>query len=189
MSIVLFYSCKKSETSVVERETTLRIDLAVTTEIDDNSKSGVAVSEAEYPFSGENTFLVNKINRTESGMYDIQKIKPHNEPLLTIQGVGDENEIHSIYLEWGYKSTEDENYLMQEPIDLMSFENEREDDIYKIKLDKALIQLISSISGTDNASVKVKISGKSDFSINSNAYLEIPVIVEATTLSPRFELF
>jgi hypothetical protein len=189
MLLVLFFSCEKSETSIVETEANLKIDIAVTTEMVDNSKSGNYVSEFEYPFSGESTYSVNKITKNESGLYNIQKIKPHHEPFLTIHGVTNDVEIHSISLEWGYKPSNDENYMMQEPIDISSFENERENDIYKIKLDKALIQLISSISDTENTTIKVKISGKSDFNINSNAYLEIPVIVEATTLSPRFELF
>lgn len=189
MLLVLFVSCEKSETSIVESEVNLKIEIAVVTEIVDNSKSEINISETEHPFSGENSYSVSKITKTESGLYSIQKIKPHDEPFLTIHGITNDNEIHSLSLEWGYKSSNDENYMMQVPIDLSSFGNERENEIYKIKLDKTLIELINSINGTDDISIKVKIKGKSGLGINSNAYLEIPVIVEATTLSPRFELF
>jgi hypothetical protein len=189
MLIVLFYACEKSETSIVETEANLNIDIAVITEFVDNSKSGAAVSDAEYPFTGENTYSVTKINKTENGMYDIQKIKPHGEPSLTVHGISGDNEVHSMFLEWGYKSSGDADFIMKEPIDLLSFEIVIEAGIYKIKLEQALNQLINILDGNSNAVVKIKISGESDFNFNNHANLEIPVIVEAATLSPRFELF
>ena len=187
--LILFFSCKKSETSFIETETNFKIDIAVATEIVDNPKSANKISETEYPFSGENTYSVNKLTKTETGLYNIQKIKPHNEPVLTLNGIAEDVDIQSLFLEWGYKSSMDENYIMQEPIDLLHFENEKEGEIYKIKLNKALIQLINKIDGNDDTSIKIKIIGKSDVNFNITAYLEIPVIVEATNLSPRFELF
>ncbi|WP_372949973.1 hypothetical protein [Mariniphaga sp.] len=189
MLTLLIYSCEKSETSIVETEENLNIDIAVTTEFVDNSKSGSAASDAEYPFSGENTYSVTKITKTETGMYDIQKIKPHREPILTVYGIAGDDEVHSMFLEWGYKASGDATFIMQTPIDLLSFEIEKEDGIYKIKLEQALNQLIDILDGNSNTVVKIKISGESDFNFNNQANLEIPVIVEATTLSPRFELF
>ena len=89
----------------------------------------------------------------------------------------------------GYKSSGDADFIMKEPIDLLSFEIVIEAGIYKIKLEQALNQLINILDGNSNAVVKIKISGESDFNFNNHANLEIPVIVEAATLSPRFELF
>jgi len=192
LSVMLFtlvISCEKSETSFVETESNLKIDIAVKTEIVGNSESVVTILEIEYPFSGENTYSVNKISNTESGVYNIQKIKPHLEPILTIHGITDDVKFKSIFLEWGYKSSENEDFIMQEPIDLSSFENEIIDGIYKIKLESSLIQLINSINEPDDILVLIKIRGDSDFNFNNNASLEIPVIIEATALSPRFELF
>lgn len=186
---LLFCSCEKSETATVETEANLKIDIFVTTEFVDNAKSGASVSEAEYLFSGENTYSVTKIAKTETGMYDIRKIKPHHEPILSIHGIANDVEVHSMLLEWGYKSSGDADFVMQEPIDLLSFENETNDEIYKIKLEEALIRLINTIDVNSNAVLKIKISGESDFNINSDAYLEIPVIVEASAVIPRFELF
>ncbi len=189
MLFTLVISCEKSETSFVETESNLKIDIAVKTEIVGNSESVVTILEIEYPFSGENTYSVNKISNTESGVYNIQKIKPHLEPILTIHGITDDVKFKSIFLEWGYKSSENEDFIMQEPIDLSSFENEIIDGIYKIKLESSLIQLINSINEPDDILVLIKIRGDSDFNFNNNASLEIPVIIEATALSPRFELF
>lgn len=189
MLILLFYSCEKSKTAIVETEANLKIDIVVTTEFIDNAKSGVSVSEAEYPFSGENTYSISKITKTETGLYDIQKIKPHHEPKLIIHGIANDVEVHSMLLEWGYKYSGDADFSMQEPIDLLSFENETDNEVYQIKLEETLIQLINTIDGNSNTILKIKIGGESDFSINSDAYLEIPVIVEASTVNPRFELF
>lgn len=189
MLFTIVISCEKSKTSFVETEANLKIDIAVKTEIVGNLESVVTISQFDYPFSGENTYSVNKISKTESGVYNIKKIKPHLEPNLNIHGITGEVKFKSIFLEWGYKSSKSEDFIMQEPIDLSSFENEIIDEIYKIKLESALIQLINSINEPDDIIVKIKIRGDSDFNFNNSASLEIPVIIEATTLSPRFELF
>lgn len=186
MLILLFNFCEKSKTAIVETEANLKIDIAVTTGFSDDAKSGVSVSEAEYPFSGENTYSVSKITKTETGLYDIQKIKPYHEPSLTIYGLPDDVAVHSMFLEWGYKSSEDLDFIMQEPIDLLSFENENNNEIFRVKLEEALILLINTIDDNSNTVLKIKISGESGFNISSDAFLEIPVIVEASTVSPRF---
>ncbi len=95
MLFVLFFSCNKNETSLVETEANLNIDIAVTTDIVDNLKAGVNTSEIEYPFSGESIYSVNKISKTATGLYNIQKIRPHHEPFLTLHGITDDIEIHS----------------------------------------------------------------------------------------------
>lgn len=189
MLFFLFNSCEKNKTVIVETEANLKIDIVVTTEFMENAKSENSVSEAEYPFSGENTYSVSKITKTEFGLYDIQKIKPYHEPSLTIHGLADDVAVHSLFLVWGYKSLGDSDFIMQEPIDLLSFENENDNEIYKVKLEEALILLINTIDDNSNTVLKIKISGESDFNIRSDAFLEIPVIVEASTVSPRFELF
>jgi hypothetical protein len=77
---------------------------------------------------------------------------------------------------------------MFDSIDLLSVTNTLKDEIFAVNLDEAIIQLINSINSQES-SIIVKITGNSNFNLNSIAKLEIPVIVVSETITPRFELF
>jgi hypothetical protein len=77
---------------------------------------------------------------------------------------------------------------MFDSIDLLSVTNTLKDEIFAVNLDDAIIQLINSINSQES-SIIVKITGNSNFNLNSIAKLEIPVIVVSETITPRFELF
>lgn len=188
--LIPLFSCQeKSESSFVEIETSLNMDIPIIAEVFDNTKSGLNNSEIDYSFAGESTYSPASLANSEKEIYNIKKIRPNTGTILKFPGIKEGNEIYSLLLEWGYKSSTGEDYIMQEPIDLLSLENMVKDEIFTVNLDNALNQLINNIDSNHNKSFKINIKGKSNFNINSIAKLEIPVIVESETFNTRFELY
>jgi hypothetical protein len=187
---VAFYSCSdKAETAFVEIETRLEIDILIATESADDLRSGTSSSASEFSFSGESTFTASSFSEGGMPISNIQKITPYNGAVLSFPGSGQNGEIYLLVLEWGYYSTAENRYVMQQPIDLLSLEYVVEGESLSMNMDEALASLISNEGIHHDSSFKVKITGKSNFNIQSSARLEIPVLVKTETFNPRFELF
>jgi hypothetical protein len=187
--LIPILSCQeKSERSLVETETNVIIDIPIIAESVGDEKSGLSILPIDYSFSGENSYSVSNIADSEKGILKIQKVKPVSGTVLSISGIKEANEIYSLRLEWGYKSSAGKDYIMFESIDLLSINNTLKDEIFSVNLDEAIVQLINSINSQES-SIIVKITGNSNFNLNSIAKLEIPVIVVSETITPRFELF
>jgi hypothetical protein len=90
---------------------------------------------------------------------------------------------------WGYRISENENFILQEPIDLSSKEIKVKEGTYIINMGESLYSLISKLNSNQSYSIKVMVSGSSNFHLSGNALLNIPVIVETSTYNVRFELF
>jgi len=186
--LIPLLSCQdNSERSLVETETNVIIDIPIIAESNDE-KSGLNTFEIDYTFSGENSYSVSNIADSEKGILKIQKVKPANGTVLSIPGIKKDYEIYSLRLEWGYKSSADNDFIMFDSIDLLSVENTLKDGIFSVNLDEAIIQLINSINSQES-SIMVKITGNSNFNLSSIAKLEIPVIVVSETITPHFALF
>ncbi len=189
MVLIPLLSCQdKSERSFAEIETNVIIDIPIIAESFNDEKSGLNTREIDYSFSGENSYAVASMAESEKGIFNIQKVKPVAGTVLSISGIKENSEIYSLRLEWGYKSSAGNDYIMFDSIDLLSVKNTLKDEIFAVNLDEAIIQLINSINSQES-SIIVKITGNSNFNLNSIAKLEIPVIVVSETITPRFELF
>lgn len=187
--LIPLLSCQdKSERSVVEIETNMIIDIPIIAESFNDEKSGLNSLEIDYSFSGENSYAVASLAESENGIFNIQKVKPVAGTVLSISGINENNEIYSLRLEWGYKSSAGNDYMMFDSIDLLSINYKLKDELLVVNLDEAIIQLINSINSQES-SIMVKITGNSNFNLTSIAKLEIPVIVVSETITPRFELF
>ncbi len=182
---ILLVSCTENEKMLVETETNLQIDVLMSTEI----KSGTIPSGPDYSFSGDGTYPGVKIVNFENHLYQIQKIKSHTAPQLSIPEVAGEGAFSSLVLEWGYKGPADNDYMMQESINLLLLENQVEEGIFTIELGEVLIHLINNLNRNPENSIRVRLTGTSNFNFNSMASLKIPVIVESETMNVRFELF
>jgi hypothetical protein len=187
--LIPLFSCQdNSEKFLVETETNVIIDIPIIAKSVTDVKSGLSILSIDYSFSGENSYSVSNIADSEKGILKIQKVKPVSGTVLSISGIKEADEIYSLRLEWGYKSSAGNDYIMFESIDLLSIKNTLKDEIFSVNLDEAIVQLINSINSQES-SIIVKITGNSNFNLNGIAKLEIPVIVVAETITPRFELF
>ena len=187
--LIPLFSCEdRSERSVDEIETKVIIDIPIIAESFNDEKSGLSNLEIDYTFSGENSYSVASMAESEKRILNIQKVKPVGGTVLSISGIKEDNEIYSLRLEWGYKPAAGSDFVMLDTIDLLSIKNTLKDEILSVNLDEAIIQLINTINSQES-SIKVKITGSSNFNINSIAKLEIPVIVVSESITPRFELF
>jgi hypothetical protein len=187
--IIPLFSCQeKTDTSLVEIKTTVNIEIPITAESFDDSKSVLNTSEIDYSFAGANSYSVSSLAESENGILKIKKVQPESGTVLSFSGVKEGNEISSLQLEWGYKSSISDDYIMKEPINLLSLENTLKDEILEVKLDEVIVHLMNSIDN-QNSSIKIKITGKSNFDFNCVAKLVIPVTVESETFTTRFALF
>jgi hypothetical protein len=143
----------------------------------------------DYSFSGESTYSASTIVANSDGVNEIQAIKPDKEPILQIPGIVEGGQISSLKLIWGYRISENENFILQEPIDLSSKEIKVKEGTYIINMGESLYSLISKLNSNQSYSIKVMVSGSSNFHLSGNALLNIPVIVETSTYNVRFELF
>lgn len=183
--LILFFSCSDNiESSYLENESDLKIEIPIQTASIEVIKSEKSTSVADYSFSGEGIFSAASLD-----IFNYQKIKPGNKPLLKIPATIDGGEFSLLHLEWGYKTSGGSDYTMQSTIDLLTFEITRDEGLYKINLAEALDQLVYSLDSNHTNSFKIKITGISNFAITGNAELEIPVLMKTEVVSPRFELF
>lgn len=188
--LITVYSCQeKSDNSIVETKTNLSIDIPIVAEISDNTKSESSTSKIDYLFSGEGAYSKENLANPGKDIYNIQNIKPENGSVLSFSGMNESDEVYSLLLEWGYKTSANDDYVMQEPIDLLSFENMVADGIFTVKMDEALAQMIKGDQIDQNYSFEVRITGKSNFNINCIAKLKIPVNVQSEAITAHFELF
>ena len=158
--LIPLLSCQdKSERSVVEIETNMIIDIPIIAESFNDEKSGLNSLEIDYSFSGENSYAVASLAESENGIFNIQKVKPVAGTVLSISGINENNEIYSLRLEWGYKSSAGNDYMMFDSIDLLSINYKLKDELLVVNLDEAIIQLINSINSQES-SIMVKITGK-----------------------------
>ncbi len=187
--LIPIISCQdRNEMTSVETETNVIIDIPISAVSFNEEKSGLNTLEKEYIFSGENSYSVANMAESEKGISNIQKIKPVAGTVLTISGIKADDEIYSLKLEWGYKSSSENDYIMLDAIDLLSIEYTLKNEEFSVNLDEAITKLTNSLNSQES-SIKVKITGNSNFNITSIATLEIPVIVVSETITPRFELF
>jgi len=188
--LIALVSCQdKKDVSTVEIKTSLNIDIPLIAENQNNVKSAGNINSKDYTFEGAGSFSASSIASSESEIFNIQNIKLVNGSFLSFSGINTNNEIYSLILEWGYKSTANGEYMMQEPIDLLKFENTLKDEIFSVKMDDALTEMISSINGNKDNVYTIRITGESNFDLSSIAKLNVPVIIETETPSVHFELF
>lgn len=187
---ISFSSCNKEiERSYTEFETLLNVDIPlISTSSSDDLKSVVGVSEHEFLFSGTNDYMFTDLMKASGGIKNIHNLKSLNGSVLSMPGIEEGHTISSLLLHWGYKTLGGVDFIMKEPIDLMSLNYALKNGIFEVNIDDAINQLIGEIENPD-VTIKFSISGKSDFNLSSTANLHIPIIVESEITTPRFELF
>ncbi len=183
--LIPMVSCNKDESSFYETESNLQIKIMMITDELTTDKSGTE----DFHFSGEGTYSGIKLINFENHLYQIQNIKAHAEPVLSLSEIIHDGEFYSLTLQWGYKGAAENEYRMQESIDVLLFEHQVEEGKLIIELDNALVQLINNLDKNPDNSINVILTGTSNFKFNGTANLEIPVIVESKTMNVRFELF
>ena len=170
---------KEIEESTVETKSNLEINIPIYAVISEDTKSEKSTFEIDYSFSGSNTYSSKNSNNVGNEVLNAENIKIENGTMLTIPGVANGNEIYSLILEWGYKSSTEDLFIMREQLDLLSFESIVNDEIYEVELENALSDLISEINNNREYSFQIKISGKTNFDINCITKLQIPITIES----------
>lgn len=190
MALLSVYSCKNDSSNTnSEIETSLEINIPISSVLSHNSESLQNKGSEDYTFSGENIYSPSTLEVNSDRVNEFQLIKPNNESILQIPGISEGTQISSLKLVWGYRVAENEDFIFQESIDLSTKEIHAKEGIYVINLGKSLNPLIDRLNSGQSYTIKVKVSGNSNFQFSGNATLNIPVVVETSTYSVRFELF
>jgi hypothetical protein len=188
--LILFFSCENSsENAVSEIETNLEIHIPVTAGISDNSKIAQNTASIDYSFSGENIYTLSSLTSDNPEVHEVKNIKSTKEAYLSLAGMIGGGQFSSLNLTWGYRTSENGVFILQESIDLLSLKNEVKEGIFTVNLVESLNPLIDKINTSMDNSIKIIVSGKSNFNISEIAVLKIPVIIESNTYTTRFELY
>ncbi len=185
--LLLVYSCnKENENPVIETESTMTIDIPVSG--GNIEKSALNSATSVYSFSGTGSYLISGLSGIENKIYSVQKIRLRKGVELSFPVTNQEDKINVLLMEIGFNLASDNSYNMQKSVDLMTFEHTIKNGVLKIKMDDAFVDVVDKID-SNFSSIKIIISGESNYNIPGTARLEIPVTVESMTFSPRFELF
>jgi hypothetical protein len=92
-------------------------------------------------------------------------------------------------LVWEYKTSDEEDYIVKEAVDLLSFDYMIKDGVFQVNMDEVLSQILKGSNIGEDYTFNVKVTGKSNFNINGIAKLEIPVVVLSEAETVHFELF
>jgi len=188
--IITLFSCQnKSDISTVEIETSLNIDIPIIAKSNINTKSAGNITTKDYTFEGACSFALSDVVNSQSEIYYIKNIDLINGSVLSFSGIDANTEIYSLNLEWGYKSSPNEDYVMQEPINLLMYENTLSGETFSVNMDGALTQMISNMNSNRYKTYTVKITGESNVDIRNIAKLDVPVVIETERFSAHFELF
>lgn len=187
--LISLFSCQeKSDRSYVETKTNLDIEIPIVEENTHGTKSNMNNSNIDYSFSGEGTYAASSFARSEDEVYNVQNIRPDIGSELSFSGIKESDEFYSLVLEWGYKSLGDKDYVMQAPINLLSFDNMIKEGNFVVNMDEVLPKMLNNNVNSDY-SFKFKIKGSSNFVIDGMAKWKVPVILQSEALSAHFELF
>jgi len=190
MFLISLYSCQeKTDSTIIETKTNLNIDIPIIAESVDNTKSETGTTEIDYFFSGSGSYSPSNLANSENEIYNVQNIKPESGSIFSFSGIKETDEIYSLKLEWGYKTSIDADYTMQEPVDLLSFEYMIKEGVFMVKMDEVLNKMFNGSNIDENYSFNVKVTGKSNFNLNGVATLEIPVLVLSEAVTAHFTLF
>lgn len=187
--LITLFSCQeRNDTTYIETKTDLKIDIPIVTGSSSESKSNLNITKVYYSFSGTGSYSASSFASLDEDVYNIQSIRPENGSELSFSGINESDEIYTLELEWGYKTSGSEDYAMQAPINLLSFKYAIENGIFTLNMDDVLAQMLNE-EINQNYAFKLIITGSSSFNINTVAKLEIPVTVESEALTTHFELF
>lgn len=186
--LLSIYSCsKKADSSLVETETNLKIDIPISVVHLDDIKSGVDFFNHKFSFSGTGSYSLESIDGAENKTLSAKNVRPRKGAILSFP-IGDGNEISKLQMQLGSNLLTNDNYIMQESIDLISYEYFIEDGMFIVNLDEALTSWINTLDG-NVGSLIVTLTGEASYDIINSATIDIPVILESRTFIPRFELF
>jgi hypothetical protein len=181
-------SCKKEvENSLIETETNLKIDIPISVVNSDNTKSGVDTYNQKFSFSGTGAYSMKGIDDVEDELFNVQHVRSRKGSVLSFP-ISDGNEISKLQMQLGFNLLTNDNFTMQESIDLLLYEHFIENGMFKVNLDEALVSWINSLDN-NVGSLKVTLNGEANYNIIESASIDIPVILESGTIIPRFELF
>ncbi len=187
--IILASSCNKNNESFYSAtETKLSIEIPISVINSADSKSELLQQNKDIPFSGTIDYRLYDIINPLSGIRNIRSITAVDGSVFAISQIVDGSEINSLNFNWGYKSLNDADYFMMEPIDLLSVNHQFADGGFELSFDGIANVLLDEIKDS-NIMLRFEITGNSNNDVNGTANLEVPVIIESEVISPRFTLF
>ena len=175
-------ACNKPD-DISETAATIVLEVPLTSsELNINLKSS-------YIFSGYATFCLGKSENVKNCPTNILSVKPGSAAMLTIPLPPDIINISHLMLSWGRTDENTNNFVMHEPVNIMTSQAEIKDEKLLLNLDNVLKPLINNVSLFPYGRYKMEITGNTEFNLASKAKIEVPLIIEHENLSVRFTVF
>lgn len=184
------FSCQeKTEHTFIETKTILYIDIPIISKTSaDRTGLNLINSKEYYSFFGEGSYSATQLVNSEEEMYNVQHIRPEQNSDLSISGIKENDLINNLVLEWGYKTSDDKDFVMQEPVNLLLFKNTISNGRFVVNIDEVLAKMFKN-NVNRNHTLKIQITGSLNKDFTGNAIIEVPVTVQSELITARYELF
>ncbi len=142
----------------------------------------------QFSFDGISTFCLAKSDKVKKCPGNVSGVIPGQGAELRFEEMGEYHQISSLMLEWGYCPAGNFDFQLQSAVQLLPPGEILNQGQFSINLDEVLAPIIQKLDSNPGMYILIKISGTSNFDINFDAKLKIPVVVETELTSPRFTL-
>ncbi len=142
----------------------------------------------QFAFDGIATFCLANKDKLHNCPGTVLGVVPGQGAELRFEGIGEDQQIHSLKLEWGYCAAGTFDFQLQPPVQLLPPGEVLNEGRLSLELDEVLAPVIQKMDSNPKMYIMVKVSGTSNFNIAIDAQLKVPVIVQSELSSPRFTL-
>jgi len=184
--IPLFFACDDTNQQA-ETSAELNVPIALEAVMVENTYSTTSPVDL-YAFNGLSTFcLANKDNAKNCpGL--IVGVTPGVGAKLHFDGIGNNQQIQSLQLEWGYGTLGSYEFKMQPPVELLSNGEALSADKLTVDIDQVMATVIQKMDENPRLFILVKLSGYSNFDVSIDAMMKVPVVVKSEDISAGFTL-
>ncbi|HYQ56782.1 MAG TPA: hypothetical protein VEP89_05480 [Draconibacterium sp.] len=183
---IAMISCEEAETDFLTA-TDISIEIPLTTHLSEQPEPS-ETSFGEFNFTGISVFCLGYSNELKNCPGDIVQISPEAGALISFEALNNSETISELQLVLAYKTQSDFEYKNIQTLDLLQSGNSLNSETLSVHLDDLLSQLINRMNENPRYFIMIQLTGKANFNIETDAMLNIPLLVESEYHSPRFTL-
>jgi len=187
MLLIPLLACEDVEETLVT-ETELDVAISLDATMVENTFATKSSPIDQFTFEGISTFCLAKSDNVKKCPGNVTGVIPGQGAKLRFQEIDEYQQISSLMLEWGYSPAGTFDFQLQSPVQLLPPGEILNEGQISINIDDVLSPVIQKLDSNPGMYILIKISGTSNFDINFDAELNIPVVVETELASPRFTL-
>ena len=177
------FGCNETDSKSYTTETMLKINIPTKSYLSTQNQTPTT-----YHFSGIRIFCLAYSDYLENCPGDIVRINPAMGSYLSFNSLHTNETITELKVILSYKTQSDATFNPLQTIDLISDENYLSNETHTVVLDNLLTPLIKQLNINPRYLISIEINGSSNFNLESDAQLAVPLSIESEYNGPRFTL-